>query len=189
MGTLGQIKRIFIVIVLIMIAIAGYTYWEDVKPTYERIADRFYAVEDALNKADEITDTVAGIKTERIFVVADSNEIAVDVEIADNDLEREKGLMYRENLCEDCGMLFKFPKDVQNGFWMKNCLIPLDILFISNEGKILDIKRDFRPCDQDECPTYSPDQPYRCVLEVNSGWSEKNGVETGDKVVGIKSGS
>jgi hypothetical protein len=70
----------------------------------------------------------------------------------------------------------------KSGFWMKNCEMPLDIIFIDSEGVIIDIKEDFEPCRQDPCPSYIPDYAYKYALEVNGGWVEENGVEIGDEI-------
>ena len=104
-------------------------------------------------------------------------ELSVQAELAITSRDHELGLMYRDDLCENCAMFFVFDSNVTNGFWMKNCLIPLDVIFIDQDGRVVDIKEDFEPCEQDPCPIYVPQEPYRYVLEVNSGWCRKNDVD------------
>jgi uncharacterized membrane protein (UPF0127 family) len=113
--------------------------------------------------------------------------VVFTVEIADSDEERALGLMYRTSLAPYAGMYFIFEKDIQGGFWMKNCEIPLDMLFIDSEGKIIDIRENVRPCKeldpaQTVCPSYSPNSPYRYVLEINSGAAKKNSIKLGDNL-------
>jgi hypothetical protein len=189
MGIFRQIKNIFIVLVLIVVAILGFSYWEELEPRFNDSSEKIADLQDLLTKAEDVKDSIAGVETQTVYVVTDEAEFELEVEVADSDTERAKGLMYRENLCEYCGMLFIFSSDTENGFWMKDCYIPLDIIFVSEQGEIVDIKRDFEPCDEDQCPSYSPDQPYRYAVEVNSGWCDEKDVNIGDKVVGIKSRS
>lgn len=87
-----------------------------------------------------------------------------NVEIADNELERSKGLMFRESLCEDCGMLFVYDENGERSFWMKNTLIPLKIIFI-DENFIVTKVHDAVPCEKDICESYEGYGKY--VLEVN----------------------
>jgi uncharacterized membrane protein (UPF0127 family) len=106
----------------------------------------------------------------------------VTAEVADEPLEHRTGLMYREELGADRGMLFLFPAARSGGFWMKNTLIPLSIAFLepSRQGfRVVDIL-DMEPCRTDDCPTYRPKATYQAALEVNKGWFEDAGVEVGD---------
>ena len=109
--------------------------------------------------------------------------VRVDVEIADTDAKRSRGLSGRSFLGDYEGMLFIFSEDVNNPFWMKDMLIPLDIIFINSEGEIVDIKENQLPCLPDICPTISSDYFYRYVLEVNAGFCEENGIDIGDVVI------
>lgn len=100
------------------------------------------------------------------------------VEIADTPDERAVGLMNRESLPEDAGMLFVWPEDTGSGFWMKNTLIPLSIAFIDAAGVIVDIQ-DMQP--QDDTLHYSS-SPYRHAVEANQGWFAEHGISPGDTV-------
>ncbi|QGA80229.1 DUF192 domain-containing protein [Candidatus Nanohalobium constans] len=110
---------------------------------------------------------------------------SLDVEIADTPQEREKGLMYREKLPIEQGMLFVFPEEDDRGFWMKNTLIPLDIIFVDSEGKIINIEEAVpEPNTSDEnLKTYRSDAPAKYVIETNSSFVERENVEEGDRVV------
>jgi len=112
------------------------------------------------------------------FTNADGDTIDLTVEIADTPEKRGTGLMQRESLAEDAGMIFAWPEETSSGFWMKNTLIPLSIAFISREGVITDIQ-DMEPLD--ETLHYAP-LPYFYAVEVNQGWYGDNGIVVGDAV-------
>jgi hypothetical protein len=114
------------------------------------------------------------------------SQIRVYAEIADEWLEMEKGLMNRTELGEYEGMLFIFPQPDKYGFWMKDTLIPLDAVFISENGTIGDIMQ-MEPCGEGEfrCPTYSPKEEALYVLELNGGFCESHGIKEGDSIGGI----
>lgn len=100
----------------------------------------------------------------------------VRVEVASDDLSRQTGLMHRESLPESRGMLFIYRSAHELSFWMKNTSIPLEIAFLDDAGKILEIRR-LRP--RDESSVTSRD-PVRYALEVNDGWFRKRGLKAGD---------
>jgi uncharacterized membrane protein (UPF0127 family) len=107
--------------------------------------------------------------------------VRVRVEIADNDTEAELGLMFRESLPDDAGMIFLFDRPQTRGFWMKNTLIPLSIAFLDGTGEIVRIL-DMQPCRADPCERYKPGVPYRGALEVNLGAFRRWGVNAGDRI-------
>lgn len=109
------------------------------------------------------------------------NKQIVKAQIADDPDERRVGLMYREELGEGEGMFFIFPQAVNNGFWMKNTKIPLDMIFINHNFIVVSINKDAMPCEKGEdCPTYLPPTSYRYVLEVDAGFSDQNDISEGD---------
>ncbi|MER3404798.1 MAG: hypothetical protein C4289_06230 [Chloroflexota bacterium] len=110
------------------------------------------------------------------ITTAHGAQVIVYVEIADTPELRALGLMNREALAEDHGMLFVFEQDVQVPFWMKDTLIPLSIAFIAADGTIVDIK-DMQPLDLSL--VYSQ-APYRYALEVNQGFFAAHGIGIGD---------
>ena len=117
----------------------------------------------------------------RVLIGTGDDEVAVDVEVAVSDEERAVGLMNRESLPEDAGMIFVFPEEHTGGFWMKDTLIPLSIAFADGDGRILRIL-DMEPCEADPCRIYDPDVSYRSALEVNRGAFSEWGVEEGDRL-------
>lgn len=92
------------------------------------------------------------------------------VEIADDDAERARGLMFREELAPGSGMLFIHDRQEPLAYWMKNTKIPLDILYFDNARKLVSKRVDVPPCTLgDRCPNYPSDVPARYVLELNAG--------------------
>ncbi len=119
---------------------------------------------------------------QRVYIDNGKNLIKVNAEIADDNNERMKGLMFREKLNENGGMLFIFDEERQLSFWMKNTLMPLDMIFIGGNSEIVDIKHAV-PCRQDPCETYDSAKPAKYVLEVNAGFATKNNIQVGDKII------
>ncbi|MCI0437410.1 MAG: DUF192 domain-containing protein, partial [Gemmatimonadetes bacterium] len=110
---------------------------------------------------------------------ADGSTVRVALEVVNTPATRERGMMYRTALAEDHGMLFVFPDEVVRSFWMKNTLIPLDMLFIARDGRIVGIAADAVPLSM---ASRSVGQPSLYVLEVNGGWAARHGVRAGDRV-------
>jgi uncharacterized membrane protein (UPF0127 family) len=102
----------------------------------------------------------------------------VKVEVADDDDERRRGLMNRDSLPEDQGMLFVYPEQRTLSFWMRNTDIPLDIAYIDQQGFIVDIQR-MDPHTEELHPS---SRPAMYALEMNQGWFEAHGVGEGDRV-------
>lgn len=114
----------------------------------------------------------------------------IRVEVAANDELRAQGLMYRDRMAEDHGMIFLFARSGVYPFWMKNTLIPLDMLWIDEQHRVVHAKYGVPPCQADPCPSYDPEVPARYVLEVNGGIARKHGVVAGntlkfDRVDGV----
>jgi hypothetical protein len=101
------------------------------------------------------------------------------VEMATTEAEREKGLMFRKELPEGRGMLFDFHREQEVGFWMQNTYIPLDMIFIQGDGRILRIEANTQPLSTKLIPSNGP---VRAVLEVIGGTAEKLGIAAGDRV-------
>jgi YVTN family beta-propeller protein len=106
----------------------------------------------------------------------------VFVEVPDDREEFARGLMFRSHLPWNAGMLFAFYEEEPRRFWMKNTLIPLDMIFVDSSSKIIDIKENVPPCKQEECPTYPSREPAQYVLEVNAGFVQEKGIKIGDQL-------
>jgi uncharacterized protein len=105
-------------------------------------------------------------------------DLKIEAELAYTDETRMKGLMYRESLPEDAGMLFIFPYMDQHSFWMKNTLIPLDIIWLNDRKEIVYFATA-QPCTEDPCASYAPIQKAKYVLEVNEGFAKKHSLKMG----------
>lgn len=103
------------------------------------------------------------------------------VELALDGYSQAKGLMFRESMPENAGMLFMFPNTQPLSFWMKNTLIPLDIIYITEEGDVVNVVTA-EPCKVQNCPTYPSDKPAKYVLELNAGRAEAIGLRAGDNL-------
>lgn len=106
------------------------------------------------------------------------NNSVITVELAETNLQRQRGLSDRNHLLENNGMLFIFEKTQSISFWMKDMNFPLDIIWIDKDKKIIGIEKDVSP---DTYPkTFIPSEPIVYVLETNAGWSENNNINIGD---------
>jgi uncharacterized protein len=113
-----------------------------------------------------------------VHILAAGGTATVRVEVARTPSEQEKGLMDRPSLSDDAGMVFVFAETAPHGFWMKNTLVPLDLVFIGEDGRVAAVvERTPLGLDVDDGGVKS-----RYVLEVNRGWSRAHGVRPGDRV-------
>jgi uncharacterized protein len=104
------------------------------------------------------------------------------VELAVTETERAQGLMFRESLAADAGMLFLFDGLEVRPFWMKNCHFPLDIVHLRADGTVVDVLANVPPCAADPCPNYTSAATSDTVLELNAGAAAKSGLGRGAKV-------
>jgi uncharacterized membrane protein (UPF0127 family) len=116
-----------------------------------------------------------------IEIVSASGVHAFAVELAVDDAERERGLMYRKELPEGQGMLFDFQHDQPVAFWMHNTYISLDMIFIRGDGRIMRIEESAKPESDRLIPSGAP---VRAVLEVIAGTASRLGIKAGDRVAG-----
>ena len=125
--------------------------------------------------------SLPGSTTDLVVFGTSSGNVSVPVEVMRTREELQNGLMYRESLDPDSGMLFIFSSPKTLNFWMKNTLIPLDMIFISDSRNIVKIEHDVPPCEIDPCPNYGGVHA-KYVVEVNVGFAENRGIKEGDKV-------
>jgi uncharacterized membrane protein (UPF0127 family) len=111
-----------------------------------------------------------------LIVETATGERSFRIEVADDQSERSAGLMFRETMNDDHGMLFVFEQTQPVGFWMKNTPMPLDLLFVGQDGKV----RDILPGEPFSEAPISPGEPVRFVLEFKRGTAEKAGIRKGD---------
>jgi uncharacterized membrane protein (UPF0127 family) len=120
------------------------------------------------------------LKRESLQVVTHHGAKRFQVEIADTDATREYGLMYRKSLPPNGGMLFDFKVPQPVAFWMKNTLIPLDMLFIASDGRVISIVRNATPMSETPIPSGGA---VLGVLEIRGGRAAEIGAEPGDRVI------
>jgi uncharacterized membrane protein (UPF0127 family) len=130
-------------------------------------------------KIENLTQNLTLPTTYRVTV----GNKTVYAEAANTPAKWEMGLMNRAYLNEDAGMLFIFPIQQQQTFWMKNMRIPLDIVFITADNHVLEIYASVPPCTSEPCAQYTSSAPIKYALEVNSGFCARNGIASGDPVV------
>ena len=105
--------------------------------------------------------------------------VTIDIEIADDDASREQGLMYRTTMREEQGMLFVFFEDGFKSFWMKNTVLPLDIMFLNANNEITTIHRNTTPFSEQEYPSSGP---ARYVIEVVGGFADRHNIRVGNTI-------
>lgn len=106
------------------------------------------------------------------------------IEIADEPAERERGLMFRDVLAPDHGMLFIHDTEEPQAYWMKNTKIPLDILYFDHKRKLVSVQEGVPPCSAgDRCPPYASEGSAQYVLELNAGVAQSLGVKGGDELI------
>ena len=111
------------------------------------------------------------------------NGHTIDLEVVDTESQREKGLMYRTSMPKNHGMYFIFEKPDMLYFWMKNTLIPLDMIFLNN-NKVVAIFNDVPPCKKEtaQCPSYGPKVKADAVIELNAGTAKKLKLTKSDSI-------
>ncbi|HEV2187413.1 MAG TPA: DUF192 domain-containing protein [Stellaceae bacterium] len=117
-------------------------------------------------------------KTSELTITTAIGPHKFTIELALSGPQMEQGLMFRRNLAPDAGMLFDFGAPANVTMWMKNTLIPLDMLFLDNSGRIIDIHERAVPQSLD---TIAASGPTRYVIEVNGGTAERLGIKIGDR--------
>jgi uncharacterized membrane protein (UPF0127 family) len=139
---------------------------------------------DSLSYTDGENNSVvmnANLPVKKLAIVSANGEHDFHVEIAADDAQRKIGLMNRTSLDDDKGMLFIFQSSGIVNFWMKNTLIPLDMVFIDSNGYIKHIARNAQPCTTDGCVLYNSKLSVQYVLELKGEITDKLGVKEGDK--------
>lgn len=129
-----------------------------------------------------VEPVVITFKKEGELVIKKPNDSIIkrfDIEIADTDYETQTGMMYRDSMEDNQGMLFVFPTASYHSFYMKNTRIPLDIIYIGSDKKIINIQKNAKPFDNTSLPSEGPSQ---YVLEINGGLSDALNLVIGDSI-------
>jgi len=123
--------------------------------------------------------TAFALPVENISVDTAKGHATLKVEVAGDHASQEKGLMYRKKMAANAGMLFDFHTTVMTSFWMKNTILPLDIIFIRTDGTVSSIAANAVPMSETPIPS---SEPVQAVLELNAGRAAQLGIVPGDKV-------
>ena len=111
-----------------------------------------------------------------------NNGIHVSAEVVDTRLAIRRGLMYREDMGEDEGMIFVFDREGIHSFWMMNVNFPLDIVWLDSDYNVVHVERDVPVCAGDMCPLYTPLEPAKFVLETRAGFTSLNDIDVGSQM-------
>ena len=163
-------RKHFVTVALVLVALAAIAL----------ILPRFFGS----NKTEQIVEITADdiqfTKDGELSIFKNDSLIqTIEVEFAKNDMERSLGLMYRSSMDEHQGMWFIFPEEAPRSFYMRNTEIPLDIIYLDKDKKVVSIAKNARPYDETSLPS---EKPAMYVLEINGGLSDKWGIEKGDRM-------
>lgn len=153
-----------IIIIVIVLIVAGFFIYNNFIKTNEPEMEYY-----TFTKEGELTftDSTGTLRAK------------INLEIADNDYERQLGLMNRKEMKEDEGMLFIFPVQDYLSFWMRNTLISLDMIFVNDQKKIVTIHKNTRILSDQ---SYASSQPATYVVEVLAGFVDRYNIQVGDKI-------
>ncbi len=167
-------KYILIAVILI---IAGYFAYTTFIAKDETVNNN--VVVDPKEKIKNIREPQFKKEGELEFISKDNKQQLkkIDIELAENDEERMQGLMYRRSMDDTKGMLFIFEQEENQSFWMKNTVIPLDIMYVNSKMEIVKIFKNTIPFSEKSLPS---EKPAIYVVEVNGGYCDKYGIKEGD---------
>lgn len=151
----------------VIVAVAAGAYFYSGRPTASQQAP-----------AGDSQAMILPVDPTPLVVVTKGGDKSFTIEVANTEAEREAGLMYRQDMADDHGMLFVFEMQKQVGFWMRNTPMSLDLIFVGQDGKIRAVKHGEPFSDA----VISPGVPVRFVLELKAGTAAKNGIEYGDQL-------
>lgn len=164
--------RLILIIIAILIA-AAFLFFSVYKPGQRKPLTKRPA---AITKPAPVFQKHGNLSIQQSAI---SSRISIDIEIADEEPERMRGLMDRFTLPDNAGMLFIFPEEELRSFWMKNTYISLDIIYINKNKEIVSIQKYTQPQTTSSIPS---ELPAMYVLEVNAGFADKYKLQVGDKI-------
>jgi uncharacterized protein len=168
-------KSIIIILIIIIALIILYLFVPRNVGTLEKKSPE--ELETPANVNTEVSEPKFKKEGELTFLSPNKAPIKkIDIEIADNEADRELGLMYRKSMADSLGMLFKFETSYEQNFWMKNTIISLDIIYIDENKQVVSIQKYAVPYSEKTLPSYKNAQ---YVVEVNAGFCDKYGIKEG----------
>lgn len=175
-------------IFLIGIIALGYWGWNSLNggiDVGENQAETQDVVNVGVGSGGEIVssgDLLTNQKRVSLIFATESGEKSFNVEVAADTESQERGLMYRDRVNQDEGMLFVFRSPRKAAFWMKNVRIPLDMIFIDDQLKVVNVEHNASPCEDDPCAYYYADDVVKYVVELNGGVANRIGLKAGDSI-------
>ncbi len=172
-----SVYNIIIVIILVLIIIIG-SLIVFVNPTPKRIKNPDIGINEQPATPPKPVFRKDG---ELRFLDGKTTNVitTIGIEVADDDAERAQGLMYRDSMAENDGMLFLMEAEEPQAFWMKNTIISLDIIYADSERRIVSISKNCKPYSLDQIPS---GKPALYVVEVNAGYTTEHGIRVGDLI-------
>ena len=166
-------------ILFLILITAGYYIYVAYFKGYEKEQDYTLST-DRTEQFKNIQEPQFKKEGELQFLKKDGSLIEkIDIEVADNEPERRQGLMYRRTMDENRGMLFIFPQEELQDFWMKNTIMSLDIIYVNKNKEIVKIHKNTIPFSEASVPSI---KPAIYVVEVNAGHTDKLGIKEGDRI-------
>lgn len=168
-------KYIFISVLIIVVAYLVFHFFikEEKKPEFTLTPDR-------TEQRQEVQEPQFVKQGNLSFIRATGEPLAsIDIEVADSPAKRSQGLMYRKSMEENHGMLFIFPMEEPQSFWMKNTIIPLDIIFVNSNKQIVKIHKNTTPFSE---RSMLSEKPAIYVVEVIAGYTDKFNIREGDRI-------
>ncbi len=166
-------------LIAVLIAVAGYFAYEFVFKEETKVTTP--VVVDPRERIKNVKEPQFVKEGELEFVKKDKKQVIrkIEVEVADNDREREIGLMYRKSMDDNRGMFFIFNKEEPQSFWMKNTIMPLDIMYVNLANEIVKIHKNTVPFSESSIPS---GKPATYVVEVAAGFTDRYGIAEGDLI-------
>jgi uncharacterized membrane protein (UPF0127 family) len=160
---------IFVAILLVIFIVGKNLQTEKLEPVAQSVGKLQTKSAVAFTKQGEL----------RFLDKNDNLLYAVDIEIAEDNAKRTQGLMYRDSMAENCAMLFVLPGEQEQSFWMKNTIMPLDIIYVNAKKQIVSTQKNTVPYSEDSIPSNGP---ARYVVEVNAGFCDRHSIKRGDHI-------
>ena len=169
-----------LVLALALVAVWGYTYGLNVtfNDTHSQHSSSNSVVPTNASTRSTIPTTPGQYNRSEVLI----GGLKVHADLADTPKKQANGLMGRSQLNDSEGMLFVFSREQYLIFWTKNMSIPIDIVFVTSDMKILNIYKSVPPCANDPCKLYASSKPAKYALELSAGFCERHGVRTGDSI-------
>lgn len=181
-NVLSQASAFFVLCILALFAYAGCVFNPSPSETLSYISSSQQVGQNVATQSEtqfRDADQAQQLPMKNLSIDAPDGTVAFRVQVADTEPTRRTGLMFRADMPANEGMIFLFEKQQPLTFWMKNTLIPLDMIFFDEDWKIVSIQKNAQPCKADPCLLYPSEGPAKFVLEINAGLSDKLGIKEG----------